>query len=69
MKKFVVAALLALTLCSVFAEYPDKPVTVIVPFAPGGSTVIVAWLMLPTPVWWSNPWSNPWSSRGRKAAG
>lgn len=43
MKKFVSTLLLGMALCgAAHAEYPDKPITAIVPFPPGGSTDAIA---------------------------
>jgi len=43
MRKFLLSAMLALGASfSAFAAYPDKPVTLIVPFPPGGSTDAIA---------------------------
>ena len=47
MKRFIaltatVAAIMALTVCTVAAEYPEKPIKLIVPFGQGGSTSIQA---------------------------
>ena len=42
MKQFLLASLAALTTMSAFAEYPDKPITIVVPFAAGGPTDKVA---------------------------
>jgi len=42
MKQLVLAALVATTAASAWAEYPDKPVTIVVPFAAGGPTDKVA---------------------------
>jgi hypothetical protein len=39
------------------AQYPDKPITVIVPFAAGGPTDVVTWLVRPMT-------STPTSRRG-----
>ena len=42
MKKLLIATLSALTTLSAFAEYPEKPITIVVPFAAGGPTDKVA---------------------------
>jgi len=42
MKHLLTAALAALTTVSAFAEYPEKPITIVVPFAAGGPTDKVA---------------------------
>ena len=42
MKHLLIATLAALTTASAFAEYPDKPITIVVPFAAGGPTDKVA---------------------------
>jgi len=42
MKKLLLAALTALTATAALAEYPEKPITIIVPFAAGGPTDKVA---------------------------
>ena len=38
MKRLLTAALATLAATAAFAEYPDKPITVVVPFAAGGPT-------------------------------
>ena len=42
MKRFLLAATAGLLCASALAEYPDKPVTIVVPFAAGGPTDKVA---------------------------
>ncbi|MFT3666632.1 tripartite tricarboxylate transporter substrate-binding protein [Piscinibacter sp.] len=42
MKRLLTAALATFAATAVFAEYPDKPITVVVPFAAGGPTDKVA---------------------------
>lgn len=43
MKKLLSTLLLGMTLCgAAYAEYPEKPITAIVPFPPGGSTDAIA---------------------------
>ena len=42
MKYFLLAALAAMTTTSAYADYPDKPITIVVPFAAGGPTDKVA---------------------------
>ena len=42
MKRLLIAATAALLCATAWAEYPDKPVTIIVPFAAGGPTDKVA---------------------------
>ena len=42
MKHLLIAALAATTTLSAWADYPDKPITVVVPFAAGGPTDKVA---------------------------
>ncbi len=48
MKKLLTALFTGLTLATgAFAAYPEKPVTIIVPFPPGGSTDTLARMMTP----------------------
>ncbi len=42
MKQFLLAGLAALLVSSAWAEYPEKPITIVVPFAAGGPTDKVA---------------------------
>ena len=42
MKYFLLAVLAAMTTTSAYADYPDKPITIVVPFAAGGPTDKVA---------------------------
>jgi len=42
MKQFLVAAATAMLCATAFADYPDKPITIVVPFAAGGPTDKVA---------------------------
>ena len=42
MKRILLAAAAAFTLTSALADYPDKPVTIVVPFSAGGPTDKVA---------------------------
>ncbi len=46
MKKFLTALTLAAAACSAWA-WPDKPVTLLVPFPPGGSTDLIARTLAP----------------------
>ena len=47
MRKTIMALLAGLVVTGAHAAYPDKPVTIIVPFPPGGSTDMVARIMTP----------------------
>jgi tripartite-type tricarboxylate transporter receptor subunit TctC len=48
MKQWIIAAVLAMGIVApAHAVYPDKPVTIIVPFPPGGSTDMVARAIAP----------------------
>jgi len=42
MKRLLIASALTLAAASVWAQYPDKPITIVVPFAAGGPTDKVA---------------------------
>ena len=42
MKHFLLASMAALTVTAALADYPDKPITIVVPFAAGGPTDKVA---------------------------
>lgn len=42
LRRLVVAAALAFTTFHAMADYPDRPLRVIVPFAPGGATDVIA---------------------------
>src|SRR5450755_3501851 len=42
MKRFLLASLTAALATTAWAEYPDKPITIVVPFAAGGPTDKVA---------------------------
>lgn len=46
MKKFLTSLTLAAAACSAWA-WPDKPVTLLVPFPPGGSTDLIARVLAP----------------------
>ena len=56
MRKLLAAALVAVSCVASAQSYPSKPVRIIVPFPPGGTTDLVARIVQPK-------FQEPWASR------